>query len=97
MQFSKDSTNLTNPTNSHKSLVLWDSFQKICFVDSFRDTIFKRFVLWIRFVRKKVKKVRFVSIRKDSCTNPASLQNTQKNRHFYLLNHLRIQSINEEL
>ena len=30
-------------------------------------------------------------------TNPLLKQNTQKNRNFYLLNHLRTQSINEEL
>jgi hypothetical protein len=36
--------------------------------------VFKRFVSWIRFGEKKVKKVRFVSFRKDSFTNPAFLQ-----------------------
>ena len=41
-------------------------FQKIRFVDSFRDAIFIRFVSWIRFVdsfRKKKKSKRFVSFR----------------------------------
>ena len=30
--------------------------QKICFVDSFCTTVFKRFVSWIRFVRPKISK-----------------------------------------
>ncbi len=36
--------------------------QKIRFVDSFRTTVFKRFVSWIRFVRPKISKdsIRFV-------------------------------------
>ncbi len=61
---------------------------KICFVDLFRRHVFERFVSWIFFVdsflkdsfrgfvscKQKSQKIRFLSIRKDSCTNPASLQ-----------------------
>ncbi len=61
---------------------------KIRFVDSFRRHVFERFVSWIRFVglfskdlfrgfvlwKQKSQITRFVSIRKDSYTNPASLQ-----------------------
>jgi hypothetical protein len=60
---------------------------KIRFVDSFRRHVFERFVSWIRFVglfskdsfrgfvswKQKSQITRFVSIRKDSYTNPASL------------------------
>ena len=60
---------------------------KICFVDLFRRHVFERFVSWIRFVglfskdlfrgfvswKQKSQITRFVSIRKDSYTNPASL------------------------
>ncbi len=60
---------------------------KIRFVDSFRRHVFERFVSWIRFVglfskdsfrgfvlwKQKSQITRFVSIRKDSYMNPASL------------------------
>ncbi len=39
-QFSKDSI---------RGFVSWCNFQKIRFVDSYRDPVFNRFVLWIRF------------------------------------------------
>jgi hypothetical protein len=42
--------------DSFCGFVLSYSVQKIHFVDSFRDAIFKRFVSWIRFVRKKSQK-----------------------------------------
>jgi hypothetical protein len=44
-QFSKDSI---------RGFVLYYGVQKICCVDSFRPTVFKRFVLWIYFVRPKI-------------------------------------------
>ncbi len=61
---------------------------KIRFVDSFRRHIFERFVSWIRFVglfskdlfrgfvswKQKSQITQFVSIRKESYTNPASLK-----------------------
>ena len=49
--------------DSFRGFVSWRNFQKIRFVDSFRDAIFKRFVSWIRFVRPKISKdsIRFVS------------------------------------
>ncbi len=54
-----------------------DLFCLWCSKDSFRgfvsSIVFKRFISWIHFARKKVKNVCFVSIRKDSCTNPTSL------------------------
>ncbi len=60
---------------------------KIRFVNSFRRHVFERFVSWIRFVglfskdlfrgfvswKQKSQITRFVLIRKDSYTNPASL------------------------
>ena len=60
---------------------------KIRFVDSFRRHVFGRFVSWIRFVglfskdsfrgfvswKQKSQITQFVSIRRDSYTNPASL------------------------
>ena len=63
---------LTNPlyyrfTNPYESLGFGFAnlygVQKIRFVDSFRTTVFKRFVSWIRFVRPKISKdsIRFVS------------------------------------
>ncbi len=36
--------------DSFRGFVSWRNFHKIRFMDSFRDTIFIRFVLWIRFV-----------------------------------------------
>ena len=61
---------------------------RIRFVDSFRRHVFERFVSWIRFVDSFLKDsfrgfvswkfflqiTRFVLFRKDSYTNPASLQ-----------------------
>jgi hypothetical protein len=42
--------------DSFCGFVSWRNFQKICFVDLFRDAIVKRFVSWIRFVRPKISK-----------------------------------------
>jgi hypothetical protein len=74
----------TNPYESNSRI----QTLKIRFVDSFRRHVFERFVSWIRFVglfskdsfrgfvswKQKSQITRFVSIRKDSYTNPASLQ-----------------------
>ncbi len=49
--------------DSFHGFVLWIRFWKIRFVDSFRG-----FVSW----KQKFQITRFVSFRKDSCTNPAS-------------------------
>ncbi len=48
--------------DSFCGFVLYYGVQKIRFVDSFRATVFKRFVSWIRFVRPKISKdlIRFV-------------------------------------
>ncbi len=62
-------------------------FQKICFMDSFCPTVFKRFVLWIWFVdlflkdlfcgfvlwKQKSQITRFILFQKDLYTIPASL------------------------
>ncbi len=67
-------------------------FQKICFVDSLRPTVFKRFVSWIQFVglflkdlfcgfvlwKQKYQITWFVSLWKDLYRNPASLVSLQK-------------------
>ncbi len=51
--------------DSFCGFVLFNGVQKIRFVDSLCDAIFKRFVLWIRFVRPKISKysIRFGRIR----------------------------------
>jgi hypothetical protein len=58
-----DSRILWFSKDSFRGFVSWHNFQKIRFVDSFRDTTFKRFVSWIRFVRSKIPNysIRFVS------------------------------------
>jgi hypothetical protein len=42
-------------------------------MDSFRGFVFERFVSWIVLCKQKSQITQFVSIRKDSYTNPASL------------------------
>ncbi len=53
--------------------ISWCGSQKICFVHSIRDAVFKRFDLRIHFAKKNSKITQFVLIRKDSYTIPASL------------------------
>jgi hypothetical protein len=67
-----------NPKDSYRGFVSWIRFWKIRFVDSFRENqnlklldSFRGFVSW----KPKSQITRFVSIRKDSYTNPASLIN----------------------
>ncbi len=73
---------LTNPqyyrlTNPYKSCTSGFAnpvnFQKIRFVDSFRDAIFKYPFRGFDSQDQKSQKIRFVSFWKDSYTNPASL------------------------
>jgi hypothetical protein len=45
------------------------------FVDSIRDLTFELLVWGFVSEEQKVKKIRFIKSRKDSCTNPASLKN----------------------
>ncbi len=88
-QFSKRLTNPTNPTNPHKSLVLCtkriltnnpririresDSMDSFRIVTDESNLVFPQILIR---VSSHFQKVRFVSIRKDSYTNPASLKIT---------------------
>jgi hypothetical protein len=84
--------------DSFCGFVSYYGVQKICFVDSFRTTVFKRFVSWIRFVRPKISKdsICFVSegfVYESRILRSYSNQPQSPSWHYFTLSRLSQKSL----